>query len=183
MRSMNKLMMMLGLVSMIMLANACSTTPKTEEDRTALQANARRTLEDFRSSDVGIAQQMDAAYGMAVFPTIGKGGLVVGGAGGRGVVYERGNLLGYTTMSQATIGLQAGGQSYSQLILFENRDALNRFTGSEWAMSAQATAVAAASGAGATASYKDGVMVFVHNMQGLMGEASVGGQKFNFERN
>lgn len=177
-----KMFMMLGLVSLMALCTACSTTPKTEEDRAALQKNAESTLADFRRSDAEISRHIDAAYGYAVFPTIGKGGLVVGGAGGRGVVYEQGRMLGYSTMSQATVGLQAGGQSYSQLILFENREALNRFTGSEWAMSAQATAVAAASGAGATARYKDGVMVYVYNMEGLMAEASVGGQKFNFER-
>ncbi len=172
----------LGLVSMLALFTACSTTPKSEEDRAKLQKEAEATLAEFRASDADIAKQIDSAYGYAVFPTIGKGGLGVGGAGGRGVVYEQGRMIGYTTMSQATIGLQAGGQSYSQLILFENREAVTRFTGSEWAMSAQATAVAAASGAGATAKYKEGVMVYVLNMKGLMGEASVGGQKFNFER-
>ena len=176
------LFLTLVLVSMMALFTGCSTTPDTSEERATLQREAEATLADFRRSDPEIARHIDAAYGYAVFPTIGKGGLGVGGAGGRGIVYERGTMLGYTTMSQATIGLQAGGQSYSQLILFEDREALNRFTGAEWAMSAQATAVAAASGAGATAKYKEGVMVYVLNMKGLMGEASVGGQKFNFER-
>jgi lipid-binding SYLF domain-containing protein len=90
-------------------------------------------------------------------------------------------MIGYARMTQATVGLQAGGQAYSQLILFENKAALDRFTKSEWAMSAQATAVAAASGAGATAKYKEGVMVFVTGQEGLMAEASIGGQKFKFE--
>lgn len=172
----------LGLVSMMALCTACSTTPDTTEERADLQREAEATLADFRKSDPDIANHINSAYGYAVFPTIGKGGLVVGGAGGRGIVYEQGRMIGYTTMSQATVGLQAGGQSYSQLILFENKAALDRFTADEWAMSAQATAVAAASGAGATAKYKDGVMVYVYNQQGFMGEASVGGQKFNFER-
>jgi len=117
-----------------------------------------------------------------VFPTVGKGGLGVGGAGGRGIVYEQGNAIGYTTLSQATIGLQIGGQSYSELILFENKAAFDRFTRGEWAPAAQATAVAAASGAGANAKYNDGVAIFVMNQKGLMGEASVGGQKFDFQR-
>lgn len=173
----------LGLVMFMSIVTACSTTPKTEEDRSALQARANTTMAQFRNSDPEIAKQMASAHGMAIFPEIGKGGLGVGGAGGRGVVYENGKMIGYSTMSQVTIGLQAGGQSYSQMILFETRDALNKFTGSEWAMSAQATAVAAASGAGATAKYREGVLVYVLNMEGLMAEASVGGQKFNFERN
>jgi len=172
----------LGLVSMMALLTACSTTPEGTEEQSQLQKEAETTLADFRRSDADIANHINKAYGYAVFPTIGKGGLVVGGAGGRGVVYEQGRMIGYTTMSQATVGLQAGGQSYSQLILFEDKAALDRFTTGEWAMSAQATAVAAASGTGSTARYKEGVMVFVYNMQGLMGEASVGGQKFNFDR-
>jgi lipid-binding SYLF domain-containing protein len=152
---MNKMFALLGLASAMALVTACSTTPDSTEDRSTLQSEAATVTADFRKSDAEIAKQMDAAYGMAVFPTIGKGGLVVGGAGGRGVVYEQGKMIGYTTMSQATIGLQAGGQSYSQMILFENKAALDRFTAAEWAMSAQATAVAAASGAGSTAKYKE----------------------------
>ena len=171
------------LVMFMSLVTACSTTPKTEEDRTELQSKANTTMAQFRNSDPDIAKQMASAYGMAIFPDIAKGGLGVGGAGGRGVVYESGKMVGYSTMSQATIGLQAGGQSYSQMILFENRQAFNNFTGSNWQMSAQATAVAAASGAGATAKYREGVIVYVLNMEGLMAEASVGGQKFNYEQN
>ena len=178
---MKRFLSVFSVAALCVMLNACSTTPKTEEDRTVLQSEAETVKGQFRSSDAEIARHMDNAYGMAVFPTIGKGGLVVGGAGGRGVVYEQGRAIGYTTMSQATVGLQAGGQSYSQLILFENKAALDRFTAAEWAMSAQATAVAAASGAGSTAKYKEGVMVYVLNMKGLMGEASVGGQKFNYQ--
>lgn len=180
---MRKSLLALGLVSMLAFVSACSTTPKTESDRDELQTQAAKVMGQFRASDAEIAKQMNSAYGMAIFPKITKAGLGVGGAGGRGVVYEGGKMLGYSTMSQATVGLQAGGQEYSQMILFENREALNKFTGSEWAMSAQATAVAAASGAGATAKYREGVMVYVLNQEGLMAEASVGGQKFNYERN
>ena len=173
----------LGLVSMMALITACSTTPDSKSDRAALETKSAATMTQFRNSDAGIARQMDSAYGMAIFPEIYKGGIGVGGAGGRGVVYEQGKMIGYTTMSQGTIGLQLGGQAYSQMILFESRDSINKFTGSGWAMSANATAVAAASGAAAVAKYREGVMVYVLNMEGLMGEASVGGQKFNYERN
>ena len=173
----------LGLVSMMALITACSTTPDSKSDRAALETKSAATMAQFRNSDPGIARQMDSAYGMAIFPEIYKGGIGVGGAGGRGVVYEQGKMIGYTTMSQGTIGLQLGGQAYSQMILFESRDSINKFTGSGWAMSANATAVAAASGAAAVAKYREGVMVYVLNMEGLMGEASVGGQKFNYERN
>lgn len=173
----------LGLISMMALITACSTTPDSNSDQAALVSKSITTMTQFRNSDPGIAGQMAAAYGMAIFPEIYKGAVGVGGAGGRGVVYEQGKMIGYTTMSQGTIGLQLGGQAYSQMILFESRDSLGKFTGSGWAFSANATAVAAASGAAAVAKYREGVMVYVLNMEGLMGEASVGGQKFNYERN
>ena len=171
----------LAVLSLAAFLTACSAEPKTTEGQDDLKMEATRTLGDFRRVDPEIARHIDNAYGYAVFPTIGKGGVGVGGAAGKGVVYERGTPIGYAHMTQATVGLQLGGQSYSQLILFEDKAALDRFTKSEWAMSAQATAVAAASGTGATARYKEGVMVFVTNQEGLMGEASVGGQKFKYE--
>jgi lipid-binding SYLF domain-containing protein len=172
---------LMAVLSLAAFLTACNAEPKTAEGQDELRAKADTALADFRRSDAEIARLIDNAYGYAVFPSIGKGGVGIGGAAGRGIVYERGAPIGYASMTQATVGLQLGGQEYSQLILFENKAALDRFTKSEWAMSAQATAVAAASGAGATAKYKEGVMVFVGNMQGLMGEASIGGQKFKFE--
>ena len=171
----------LTILSLAAFLTACSAEPKSAEGQADLKTDATRALADFRKADPEIAKHIDSAYGYAVFPNIGKGGVGVGGAAGKGVVYERGTPIGYTHMTQATVGLQLGGQAYSQLILFEDKAALDRFTKSEWAMSAQATAVAAASGAGATAKYKDGVMVFVTNQEGLMAEASVGGQKFKYE--
>ena len=175
--------MILGVLAGMTLAvclSACSTTPKTADDRAELQTKAEHTLAQFRNSDPSIAEHMKSAYGMAVFPTVGKGGAVVGGAGGRGIVYEKGRPIGYTTMSQGTVGLQLGAQTYSQLILFESADDLHRFTKEEWTMSAQATAVAASSGVGKAAKYHEGVLVYVLNQEGLMGEASVGGQKFEY---
>jgi len=174
--------MTVGVVTLAALFTACSTTPRTVEERDEVKRDAENALADFRHSDNDIAKRIDQAYGLAVFPTVGKGGLGVGGAGGRGVVYEQSTAVGYCTLSQATIGLQIGGQRYSEMILFENRGAFDRFTRGEWAAAAQATAVAAASGAGANARYNDGVMIFVYNQKGLMGEASVGGQKFNYQR-
>src|SRR5262249_18919993 len=104
-----------------------------------------------------------------------------GAALGDGQLFEQGRLIGYCDLTQGTIGLQLGGQSYSEIILFENKAALDRFKAGEFATSAQATAVAASSGASATAKYNGGVMIFVTNEKGLMGEASVGGQKFTYQ--
>jgi lipid-binding SYLF domain-containing protein len=141
------------------------------------------------------------AYGYAVFPTIGKGGLVVGAAHGKGRVYAGGKHVGDTSMTQVTIGAQLGGQAYSQIIFFEDKRAFNEFTSGNFEFGAQATAVAITAGASATATttgrsagastgrkdaktvgaYTKGMAVFTIAKGGLMYEASIGGQKFSYK--
>jgi len=169
------------LTAICLAAAGCSTAPKSESDRAELQTKTDTTLQQFKSSDAGIADHINKAYGYAVFPTVAKGGAGVGGAYGRGTVYEQGKQVGYCDLSQASIGLQLGGQKYSELILFENKAALERFRTGEFALAAQASAVAAASGSGANAKYKEGVIVFTLGEAGLMYEATVGGQKFDYQ--
>jgi lipid-binding SYLF domain-containing protein len=176
-----KRMNLLGLTLICVFAAACSTAPKSESDRANLTTNAEQTVNQFKTSDKLIADTIDKAYGYAVFPTVAKGGAGVGGAYGRGAVYEQGKQIGYCDLSQGSIGFQLGGQKYSELILFEDKAALDRFKTGEFALAAQASAVAVKSGAGANAKYKDGVMVLTMGEAGLMYEASVGGQKFDFQ--
>lgn len=141
-------------------------------------------------------------YGFAVFPTIGKAGLGIGGAFGKGRVYRRGRLIGDVSMKQLSVGFQAGGQSYSQMIFFENKRALDQFTSGNFEFGANVGAIAitasasasggttgtsaAASGdkkAAATAGdYHDGMVVFTIAKGGLMYEASLSGQKFSYKR-
>jgi lipid-binding SYLF domain-containing protein len=142
------------------------------------------------------------AYGYAVFPTIGKGGIGIGGAHGKGQVYERGTHVGDTSMTQLTIGLQLGGQAYSQIIFFEDKRAFDEFTSGNFEFGAQASAVAITAGASAatgttgtsagasggqhdastkSADYYKGMMVFTVAKGGLMYEASIGGQKFSYK--
>jgi lipid-binding SYLF domain-containing protein len=143
----------------------------------------------------------DKAYGYAVFPTIGKAGLVVGGAHGTGRVYEKGQYVGDTSLTQLSIGFQAGGQAFSEIIFFENKAAFDIFTAGnfEMAATAQATAITASAsasagstGASATASatrdeaataaeYYKGMSIFTVAKGGLMYEASIAGQKFTYK--
>lgn len=176
-----KLMSLLGLTLICVFAAACSTAPKSESDRQNLVTNAEQTVNKFKTTDNLIADTINNAYAYAVFPTVAKGGAGVGGAYGRGAVYEQAKHVGYSDLSQGSIGFQLGGQKYSELILFENKAALDRFKTGEFALAAQASAVAVKSGAGANAKYKDGVMVLTIGEAGLMYEASVGGQKFGFQ--
>jgi lipid-binding SYLF domain-containing protein len=134
-----------------------------------------------RSDNTGFDSIIRNAPGFAVFPTVGKGGIGVGGAYGRGIVYRNGTPIGYTDLSQGTVGAQLGAQSYTQILVFEDAHALNRFQNGNFEFSAQATAVALHSGEGANAQFRDGVAVFTMAERGLMVEAAVGGQKFSYQ--
>lgn len=139
------------------------------------------TVEFFRRTDPGLDNFFARAAGYAVFPTVGKGGMAVGGAYGTGVLYERGRAVGTTTLTQVTVGFQLGGQAYSEIIFFETDQALADFKGGQFAIAAEASAVALASGASANAKYEQGVAIVTATKGGLMYEASVGGQKFSYE--
>ena len=145
----------------------------------------------------------DNAYGYALFPTIGKGGIGIGGAHGKGRVYEQGTYVGDVSMTQLTLGIQLGGQAYSQIIFFEDQRAFEMFTSGNFEFSAQATAVAITAGVSAEANtgggasagasggrndatarhagYRKGMAVFTIAKGGLMYEATIGGQKFSYE--
>jgi lipid-binding SYLF domain-containing protein len=163
------------------LLTGCSTAPKTQEQRQSLQEDARQTLNEMTREDPSLQRFLDRAYAYAAFPSVGKGGAGVGGAYGRGVVYEHGQPIGYSDLSQVTVGLQLGGQEYAELIVFENEEALNKFKSGKFAFSANASAVALKAGAADAVNYDNGVAVFTKPKGGLMFEASIGGQKFSFE--
>lgn len=163
----------------IIMAAGCSTAPTSSSARTELLDEARNTIAMFKQSDRSLDRFFSSSAGYAVYPNIAKGGFVVGGAHGRGALFENGRFTSYCDMTQATIGAQIGGQAYSEIIFFENQNALNEFKRGEMEFAAQATAVAATAGAATNMNYDNGVAVFVGDQVGLMAEASVGGQKFS----
>lgn len=170
------------LVSAVALLLAgCETSPKTEADRDVLRDEASAALTRMKEKDAGLNDLLNRAYGYAIFPSVAKGGLVVGGAYGRGEVYEQNRLIGYADLQQASVGLQAGGQEYSELLVFETQEALNRFRSGEFSFGGDASAVALKAGASGTARFQNGVAVFTDTKSGLMVEASIAGQKFTFE--
>jgi len=171
------------LIATIMLTTFAFTGLAADQqaERKKLQTEVDDAIKVFKKADAGLADTFKKAAGYAIFPSVGKGGFIVGGAHGTGQVYEGGKLVGYASISQVTIGAQIGGQAFSQVIFFETKEALAKFKESGFAMSAQVSAVAAQEGASKNAKYVDGVMVFTKAKQGLMAEASVGGQKFKFE--
>ena len=147
----------------------------------ASQKNAEAAIAEFKRADPDMDAFFKNAYGYAVFPEITKGGLIVGGAGGDGTVFEQGVGVGSSEMSQVTVGLQAGGQTYREAIFFKDKSALDNFKKGNFEFAAEASAVAVKTGASKTADYANGVAIFTMAVGGLMFEASVGGQKFTYE--
>ncbi len=157
------------------------------------------TINVFREAGES-GQFFKTSFGYAVFPTIGKGGIGIGGAHGSGRVYAEGKYVGDTSMTQITVGFQLGGQAFSQIIFFEDKRAFGEFIGGNFEFGAQASAVAITAGASAQAtttgssagasggkhdaktsgSYYRGMAIFTVAKGGLMYEASVGGQKFSY---
>jgi lipid-binding SYLF domain-containing protein len=144
-------------------------------------SKAHDTVAQMKKADPGLAKFFSGAVGYAVFPNVAKGAIGVGGAHGSGVLFEGGTAIGKTTMSQVTVGFQLGGQAYSEIVFFENAGTLANFKHGNFAFAAQVSAVAIKSGASANAKYQNGVAVFTMAKGGLMYEASVGGQKFDYE--
>lgn len=141
---------------------------------------AESTAAAFLEADSALAVFFDNAYAYAVFPTIGKAAFIVGGAHGKGTVFQDGTPIGKTEVTQATVGLQAGGQSYSEILFFQNEAAFERFKRGDFELAAQASAVMVEQGAATGVAYDAGVAVFTHVKGGIMFEASVGGQKFKY---
>ncbi len=167
--------------ALVLGVGGCSTAPRSASEKVVLEDNAAGTIQRFLERDPSMQRFFDRSVGYAVFPTVGKGAIGVGGAYGRGIVYEDDRMIGYCDLTQGTIGFQLGGQAYSEIIFFDDAIALSNFRSGTLAFSAQATAVAASAGASADADYEAGVAVFTMTKTGLMYEASVGGQKFSFE--
>jgi lipid-binding SYLF domain-containing protein len=134
----------------------------------------------FIKTDSSMAALFESSYGYVIFPKIGKGGFIVGGSGGDGILYEQGKSIGEVKTGQVTVGAQIGGQSYREVIFFENQAALDRMKESKTEFSSQISAVAVKSGVSKNAKYTDGVAVFTQDIGGLMAEATVGGQKFKY---
>jgi lipid-binding SYLF domain-containing protein len=146
-----------------------------------LQLDVAKAILAIKKADPGIEAFFENAAGYAVYPSVGKGGIVVGGAYGKGLVIVDGQVDGQTTMTQATVGFQLGGQKYALFIFFKDDAAIANFKRGNFEFGAQASAVAATAGASADTSYDKGVAVFTHAAGGLMVEGSVGGQKFTYE--
>jgi lipid-binding SYLF domain-containing protein len=146
-----------------------------------LELSVAQAIIKANETDPTLTMWFETAYAYAVFPKIGKGGFIFGGAHGKGLVIQGDRTVGKTSMTQVTVGAQVGGQAYAQYIMFKDQTALEHFTRGNFELSAQVSAVAITLGASADASYDSGVAVFTLAEGGLMLEASVGGQRFKYK--
>jgi lipid-binding SYLF domain-containing protein len=162
------------------LLASCATAPSTPGGREVLQQQATAAMTEMSKDDPGLDELTRKGYAYALFPEIAKGGLVFGGGYGRGVVYEQGQHIGYVDLSQASFGLQVGGQTYSELIVFENKAALERLKQGRIDLAAGASAVILKTGAAVNAHFVDGIAVIVRPIGGAMAEATVGGQQVTY---
>ncbi len=158
----------ISLISTILLLLTVSAfSQKISSKDQKIITDSKDAIEAFKQADPLLKNIFESAFAYAVFPNVGKGGLLIGGAMGNGAVYDHSGLIGMAKLTQINIGFQAGGQAYREVIFFENEEVLNRFKDNNIELSAK---------------YQNGVMIFTHVKGGLMYEASVGGQKFSFRK-
>src|SRR5262249_42689048 len=156
----------------LVLGVGCATGRPDGDDSVK---EAQDTVDMFKKTDISLDNFFSRAAGYAVFPTVGKGGFVAGGAYGSGVLFDHGRPVGKTSLTQVTIGFQLGGQAYSEIIFLETDGALADFKGSKFALAAEASAVALTAGAAATAKSSQGAPSLTSTTGGRRTEATVGG--------
>jgi lipid-binding SYLF domain-containing protein len=171
----------LTLGGIAIISPGCATAPQSAEGKAEIETRAGAAVARAKTSDPTLVPVFKDAVGYAVFPSVGKGGIGIGGAYGRGVLFEGGTAVGYCDLTQATIGFQLGGQEYTEILAFSTQGAIQSFKTGKMSFNAEASAVAVKSGSGANAKFAEGVAVFTLDEAGLMYEASIGGQKFTYQ--
>ncbi|MDC6351057.1 lipid-binding SYLF domain-containing protein [Zeaxanthinibacter sp. PT1] len=152
-----------------------------QSDKNAeLMKDVEKAKQTLLTTSPDIQSYFDNSAGYVIFPNVGKGGFIVGGAAGNGIVFENGQAVGVANLKKVTVGLQAGGAAIIEAIFFETQEDLDSFKEEDFEFSAGVSAVALKSGKSYSAKYDEGVKVFTYSKAGLMADASVGGQRFDY---
>jgi lipid-binding SYLF domain-containing protein len=168
--------------ALVLVALGCGGGPETRQEQEAAVSQARATIQTMTARDPSLQQVLDRAYGYVVFPQVGEGGFIVGGARGtNGVVFERGRPVGFATLSNISVGAQAGGQSFSEIVVFQTPEAFQRLREGRFDLTAGVEATLLSAGAAAQTDFSEGTAVFVLPEGGLMAGVSVAGQQITFE--
>lgn len=174
-------MIRLALFALTIFLLPHSMKAQDEKEKEKLLSDSKEAKADFIKTDPSMSKLFTDSYGYVIFPKIGKGAIIIGGSGGNGVAYEKGKAIGTAKIGQLSVGAQVGGESYREVIFFENKEGLERFKEDKVEFTGQVSAVAAKSGVSKNAKWADGVVVFTQDLSGLMADASVGGQKFKYK--
>lgn len=161
----------------LFVITSCGSLKNSEED---LVADSNDAVTRISQTDVNMTELFDNSVGYAVFPNVGKGAYVIGGASGNGTVYENGKLIGYADLKQVDVGLQIGGQAFIEVIFFNTQTALDNFKKGGYELAANASAVILDEGVSRDVEFQDGVAVITLPKGGAMAGISVGGQRFDF---
>jgi lipid-binding SYLF domain-containing protein len=167
--------------SLILSSALAGWNPFRRKHKRSGEENVQLLIKKVKNVDPDSKKIFENAIGWAVFPSIGKAGIGIGGAAGNGRVYRKGEFIGTTTMTQVSVGFQFGGQVYSEIIFFQDDNTLNKFKEGKFELGANVSAIIVDAGAAKTAGFKDGTIVMVMPKKGLMYEATVSGQKFTFK--
>lgn len=167
-------------VTAMAVAGCESSTGNSQAENATLGSRAQVAAQQMQTSDPGLRDLTSNAYGYVVFPEVGKAAVGIGGAGGKGVVYEQGRQIGTATLNQGSIGPQLGGETYAELIVFKTADAMAVFKNGNLNFGADASATVVKAGAAAATQFNNGTAVYILPKGGLMAGASINGQKFTF---
>jgi len=162
---------------MVLLLVSCGSSKNTSGD---IMVDSKDAMTNISTNHPNIADLFENSVGYAIFPNVGKGAYIIGAASGNGTVYQNGSLIGYASMKQVDVGLQAGGKAFIEVIFFQTQDALNRFKSGSYELSANASAVLLEEGISRDVEFRDGVGVVTKPKAGAMAGISVGGQKFEY---
>lgn len=166
-------------LSMVLTLPACQVAP-SQKDASTFNDDTEHLVQSISSKNPKIADFVDSAYGYAIFPVVGEGGLLFAGGWGRGAVYEDGSLVGYARVDEHSIGAVAGGEKWTLLIFFKNKTAFANFQAGKFAWDAKANAVAGTDGTAIGTDYSNGVILFRVDPTGVMGNASAGFSSYSY---
>ncbi|WP_405200361.1 YSC84-related protein [Christiangramia sp. LLG6405-1] len=178
MKNLNVYLKKTGLLMLFVGIVSCGSTKNG--DMTDLKADATEAKAAMTAAEPNLAELFASSAGYAIFPNVGKGAYIIGGASGNGIVYENGTMVGYANLKQVDVGLQVGGKAYREVIFFENEEDLNKFQEGDYELSGNATAVILEKGKSKTIKFTDGTAVATMPKAGAMVGVSVAGQRFGY---
>jgi len=170
----------LGLLVMFITFISCGPGKSGSGDVDALMSDTRDAKAAMIQADDNLQELFNTSAGYAIFPNVGKGAYIIGGASGNGVVYENGTMVGYSNLKQVDVGLQVGGKAYREVLFFKTQEALDDFKDGEYELSGNATAVIIEKGKSKTIKFQDGIAVATMPKAGAMVGVSVAGQRFGY---